>query len=320
MTHATIPGGADANAPIPFVLPPALNGYRRNLFPGRATSVYFDRHPPNEWEPHLHTQDQVSGIVGDGTVTLKWETADRQWHERELGPGAFWVIPRGMPHALICPAAVDMVSLFMEVAFVADVLGQRLPEFIIVPLAQLASRDQVIAQHSKLFLRLCQHEARANAIYVESIGTVLGTHVLQTLFHGDAVRDLRTGLPDCALIKVMSFIDDHLGEELKLDDLAHAAGYSTGHFGVLFKRSMELTPHDYLMRRRLAKARDLLATTDRKEIDIALECGFSDDTHLTRWSRRIFKCLPKHLRGLGASAYEPVFPSGQPIPPLDGPV
>ncbi len=315
MTNAYPSGGAHPPAPLPLILPPALNGYRRSLYPGRAASVYFDRHPPNEWREHAHDHDQISGTVGDGSCALTWQTPDGAWHRHLILPGTYWVIPRGMPHTLQCPAETDMVTLFMEVPFVADILNHCPPEFAIVPLGQLASRDLVIGQHSRSFLNLCRGTAPVNAIYVESIGTVLGTHVLQTLFNGSALRDLRSGLPEDSLGRLMAFLEVNFALALTLDDLAAAAGYSPGHFGVLFKRSMGLTPLDYLMRHRLGRACELLATTTRKELDIAHACGFSDDTHLARWIRKVLHCRPRQLRGLGPSGFGPIFPGHHPSPP-----
>lgn len=305
MTNNSLPGGAHPNAPL--ILPPALNGYRRNLYPGRAASVYFDRHPPNEWREHTHDHDQISSSIGDGSCVLRWQTPDGAWHRHLIGPGTYWVVPRGMPHALHCAAAIDMVTLFMEAPFVADILQHHRPEFAIVPLGQLASRDLVIGQHSRSFLQLCRDSAPVNALYVESIGTVLGTHVLQTLFLRDALREMRAGLPGDSLARVMAHLEARYGEPICLDHLATAAGYSPGHFGVLFHRSMGCTPMDYLMRYRLGQACELLAATNRKELDIAHACGFSDDTHLARWMRKVLDCQPRQLRGLGPSGFGPVF-------------
>lgn len=293
-------------------LPPALNGYRRTLYTGRAASVYFDRHPANKWEEHAHEQHQVSGLVGQGTCLVKWQDSNGVWSERIVSAPAYWVIPMGMPHALICPDGVEMVTLFMGSSFVADVLRQRLPEFITVNLAQLAGRDPVIANHSKTFLRLCKSEDNHVPLYIESIGTILGAHVLQALFSGNSSLELRAGLPDEDLKKIIKFVDEHLGKPLAVHEMSRATRFSPGHFGVLFKRSLGLSPHSYLMRCRLGRARELLATTTRKELDIALECGFSDDTHLARWTRELLDCLPKQLRGQGVSGKSPVFPVDQP--------
>lgn len=75
MISAATSGALTSNALNTVVLPPARNGYRRSLYAGRAVSVYFDQHPSNEWQVHTHVQDQVSGIVGEGSVKLRYLAA-----------------------------------------------------------------------------------------------------------------------------------------------------------------------------------------------------------------------------------------------------
>jgi AraC family transcriptional regulator len=57
-----------------------------------------------------------------------------------------------------------------------------------------------------------------------------------------------------------------------------------------------MAPHEYVMRRRVAKAEEMLHDTDRKEVEIANLCGFSDETLMARWFRRILECRPSEIR------------------------
>ena len=296
MTDAPTHGCANQPAPTPLILPPAANGYRRSLFPGRGVSVYYDRHPPNEWGEHTHEQTQVSGILEAVECLIKWQTPDGLWHNLPMKGPAVWVIPALMPHSLSYPAEADMVTLFMEQAFVLETLGRDVTEFAPMPLEQLASRDTVIGQLTKTFRRLCRGKQKANALYVESIGTVLGTHILQVMFGGGASGNKRGGLPDDAQLRVMRYIEEHLANLLDLVTLGRVAGFTACHFGRLFKKSLGRTPHDYVMRRRVAKAEELLETTDRKQVEIAELCGFSDDTHMARRLRRLLGCSPSEVR------------------------
>lgn len=308
-------GGEPPSAPHSLVLPPARVPYRRQFYPGRVASVYFDRFSANEWDSHSHPDhDQVTGIFGTGSVVVGYLRPDGKWHHETIEAPAYWVLPRGLTHTLRCGDGLNMVKLYLDRTFVEEILGRPPAEFVTVQFALLASRDLVIAQHSKLFNRLCLGKHRELAAYIESIGTVLGTHVLQALYLGHAFRSLRAGLPERQLIALLRWLDEHLGERLTVAAMAKFVNYCEGHFGVLFKRSMGLTPHEYLMRRRLEHAIELLATTNRKELDIAHSCGFSDDTHLTRRIKAVYHCLPKHFRHRGPTGLGPVFPSAHPRP------
>jgi AraC family transcriptional regulator len=278
------------------VLPPSANGYRRSLFPGRGVSVYYDRHPANEWSEHIHEQVQGAVLLGKIKVQVRWQTPDGIWHQLAVEGPAIWLIPAGMPHALACPDDADMVTLFIERSFVVATLAREVAEFTAAPLAHLASRDQVIGQLAKTFRGLCNQRGSAHPLYVEGIGTTLGTHVLQLMFGPAGHFAKRGGLTPDALQQVMRHIDDHLGERILLDNLARVAGMCRSRFTKLFKRSVSLTAHNYVMHRRVEYAQELLETTDGKELEIAHLCGFSDDTLMARWFRKVLDCTPREIR------------------------
>lgn len=264
---------------------------------GRGVSVYCDRHPPNEWGEHLHGQDQISGLLDDVACVIKIKGRHEQWEVFDVQGPAVWVIPAGVSHALICPKEADMVTLYGERSFVSATLEHGTTEFGIMPLSLLTCRDEVIGQLSKAFRRLCRGNGCSNPLYVEAIGTVLGTHILHAMFAPAVRRDLIGGLPDGALRRISRYIDEHLAETLRLGAMAKMAGYrSTSYFGKQFKKSFGLTPHDYLIRRRVARAQELLETTNLKAVEIAHECGFSDDTMMARWFRRVSDRLPSDFR------------------------
>lgn len=98
-----------------------------------------------------------------------------------------------------------------------------------------------------------------------------------------------------ALRAVATEIDRRYAEPLSLDELARRAGMSKSTFKRTFTRLFEVSPGQYLLRVRLNAARRLLETTDRLISDVALDCGFYDQSHFSRLFRR--------ARGLTPGAY-----------------
>ena len=92
----------------------------------------------------------------------------------------------------------------------------------------------------------------------------------------------RGGLPPGALRRVREYMEERLAEKIELSDLAKIAGLSGCHFSRAFKQSVGTPPHRYLVMRRIAAAAELIRTTNRSMTDIALEVGFSDQSHFTR--------------------------------------
>jgi AraC family transcriptional regulator len=296
LTEIPIFGRAGLTVPTPLTLSPAANGYRRSLYSGRAVSVYFDRHPINEWSEHTRDQNQISVFLDDASCFLKWKPPDAETRERQIQGPTVWLVPGGIPHSLVFPEEADMVTLFIERDFAAEIVDNGPARVTVMALAQLSARDGVIGQLTKAFKGLCRGRGTGSHLYIESIGTVLGTHLLQALLATENTSERGSGLPDEVLQRVTRYIDDHAGDHLNLTVLGRAAGYSPSHFGRLFKTSLGKTPHHYVMLRRVAKAEELLRATAMKEIEIALLCGFSDDTLMARWFRRVLDCVPSDIR------------------------
>lgn len=98
------------------------------------------------------------------------------------------------------------------------------------------------------------------------------------------------------LRRVEEYIDAHLDSALNIAELAASAGISVSHFSRSFFRSVGLTPHRYVMRRRLTRAHDLLAQTDLALAEVALTTGFSDQSHFCRRFREFIGLPPRSFR------------------------
>ncbi|MGA7259946.1 MAG: helix-turn-helix domain-containing protein [Stellaceae bacterium] len=106
----------------------------------------------------------------------------------------------------------------------------------------------------------------------------------------------RGGLPPGAMRRVREYVDAHLGESMDLAELAAIAGLSVFHFARQFKQSAGVTPHHYLVRRRIERAQDMLARTDLALSEIAVAAGFSDQSHLSRHFRQMLGTTPREFR------------------------
>jgi transcriptional regulator GlxA family with amidase domain len=107
---------------------------------------------------------------------------------------------------------------------------------------------------------------------------------------------IRGGLPPRALRRVREYIENHLEETISIEALARIVGLSMYHFARAFKQSEGLTPHDYLLRRRVRRAQELLASTDLPLSEIALASGFSDQSHCARRFREHVGITPSSYR------------------------
>jgi AraC-like DNA-binding protein len=101
---------------------------------------------------------------------------------------------------------------------------------------------------------------------------------------------------------VRLYIDANLMKHLDICALAQVVNLSPSYFSRAFKRTLGVTVHRYVMKRRVEKAQQLMLTTAEALSGIALSCGMSDQSHLTRWFRRIVGETPAVWR---RARYEP---------------
>jgi AraC family transcriptional regulator len=104
------------------------------------------------------------------------------------------------------------------------------------------------------------------------------------------------GLSGQKLRQVMNFIADNYGGDLRLDELAQVAGMSSFHFAREFKRTTGTTPHQYLIKFRVERAKALLAEGEMPLIEVGLRSGFSHQSHFTRLFRRLTGTTPQSYR------------------------
>jgi AraC-like DNA-binding protein len=107
---------------------------------------------------------------------------------------------------------------------------------------------------------------------------------------------IRGGLSPSVLRRVETHIDAHLRERVGLEALAGIAGLSVWHFARAFKQAIGVTPYEYLLQRRIERARDMLIRTDMSLSAIAAAVGFSDHSHFTRHFRRRTGMTPSLVR------------------------
>jgi AraC family transcriptional regulator len=98
-----------------------------------------------------------------------------------------------------------------------------------------------------------------------------------------------------AVRRATKFIDANLGQRMGLPKIAAAAGLSTFHFGRLFKQATGLSPHQYLLDRRISVAKDMLRTQRLSVAEIAAELGFYDQSHFSQVFKRNVGMTPRQF-------------------------
>ena len=138
-------------------------------------------------------------------------------------------------------------------------------------------------------------------LYMDSLAVSIASRLVST-YSSMAYRPVEQnrGLGGRRLKQTLSYIEDHLSEDLSLSQLASISGISSSHFKSLFRESAGVPLHQYVIQRRLDRAKDLLMTGKLSIAEIALETGFSHQSHLARHLRRSSGLSPRAMKRLFA--------------------
>jgi AraC family transcriptional regulator len=160
--------------------------------------------------------------------------------------------------------------------------------------------DPLIPQIGLALLAELEGPGLGERLYVDSLVNTLTLHLLRhhSSLSERPIRSAERGLPRARLRRAIEAINDHLEVGISLNELAAAAGVGRAHFEVLFKRATGVSPHQYLLRCRVERVKDLLRSGDSSLTlaQVAARAGFCDQSHLTRHFKRLVGTTPAAYR------------------------
>jgi len=121
------------------------------------------------------------------------------------------------------------------------------------------------------------------------------------LVKGHAVRHrpvqmYRGGLGSARLRRIKELVHAKMEDDLSLDDMAQSVGLSTAHFARMFRKSTGATPHQFVLRQRLERAKEMLRAPDARVLDVAVACGFKTQQHFAQVFRDVWGVSPTEYR------------------------
>lgn len=220
-----------------------------------------------------------------------------QSYRKQITPGMICLIPANIPYATRWYESVEVLLL----AFEPDLINK-------------IATDSFSAQRTELALRRGQEDALireimlalkaelmtgylAGSLYSESLVATLISHLIRHYsVSKDSISKSPNPLSDHKIKLVIDYVHEHLDQTLKLAELAALAGVSQYYFLRLFKQHIGLTPYQYVVRQRVERAKHLLKQKTMPIADIALHCGFANQSHLTKLFRQVMGVTPKQYQ------------------------
>ncbi len=164
-------------------------------------------------------------------------------------------------------------------------------------------RDRQIEQIGWALKTEMEQGYRNGALYLDSLARALAVHLLHHHTSQTANGEARAGsLAGHRLKQVIAYIEDNLPHDLSLTNIADIAGLSVSHCNTAFRKAMGQPIHRYVIERRVERARNLLETSGLSISRVALDTGFSHQSHLAYHMRRLLGRPPRAFRRLSSDS------------------
>ncbi|TAI66740.1 AraC family transcriptional regulator [Bradyrhizobium sp. Leo170] len=153
--------------------------------------------------------------------------------------------------------------------------------------------DPIIRALTSSLVPAFEHPDQASRIFVDHVTLAVGIHVAK-MYGGmvSQIRPTRGGLAPWQLKRAEETLAASLQGDISLADLANDCGISASHFARAFRQSTGLSPHQWLQQKRVDEAKVLLRERRLSLSEVALACGFADQSHFTRVFSRLTGVSP----------------------------
>jgi AraC family transcriptional regulator len=213
--------------------------------------------------------------------------------------GSILFVPAGSPAWWRWGRHSDSLHVFLHQGLVGRVAAEAFdldPARVSVPpldgldlpplrTAMLAVNDELTAGGS------------GGRLAAESLANLLAVHLLRNASSPRATCQTCGGLPRGRLRAVVEYIEEHLDADLTLNRIAAVAHLSVYHFARQFKASTGLPPHQYIIDRRVERAKLLLEGNDELPLaEVAVSAGFSDQSQFSHHFKRLVGVTPGQFR------------------------
>jgi AraC family transcriptional regulator len=213
--------------------------------------------------------------------------------------GSVSLLPAGSPARVRSSGCKDELHIFLEPRLVAQVAAEAFdldPARLMVP-----PLDGLDLPQLRVPMLAVGAELTAGAggpLAAESLANVLAVHVIRHVLTPRQPARRRVGtLPRAKLRAVVEYIEEHLDGSPTLEQLAAVARLSPNYFVGQFKRATGVPPHQYVILRRVERARRLLQTGTAWSLpEVAAHAGFSDQSQFSHHFKRVVGVTPGQFR------------------------
>lgn len=162
-------------------------------------------------------------------------------------------------------------------------------------------QDPLLEQLALAIAAKLRDGSAEDRLYVDATAQLMAMHLVR--HYSSRSQSVRTpkavAIPSWKIRRLVDFIEGHLGGDLSLETISAEVGISPFYLPRAFKAAVGQSPHQYVLDRRIERAKELLRNTDLQIMNVALSAGFSSQGHLSNWFMRRVGVSPAVYRRQG---------------------
>jgi AraC family transcriptional regulator len=243
--------------------------------------------------PHCHGDKLGVGFHLGPTGWMDWHTPEHGRRRVLVPAGSLSLVPRRTSVWWQRDRPSEFLLVALEPRFVADASGRGEEiTWCLVPVFQ----DPMIAHMLSALRTEVRDGCLSGRPYSTSLCTALAVHLVRRYAAAAPAEPRKGGLAPDRLRRVLDHIEGHLSDAIRLTQLAEVARLSSAHFSTQFRRSTGLSPHRYVLQRRIKRAKELLAAGHMSLAEIGYALGFPSQAHFTTTFRKLVGTTPGAYR------------------------
>ncbi len=263
-------------------------------------------HEPGELEGWIDpvAPDTSLVLVTQGAMYMEQRLLNGPWRGQHIRQGDLFLKPGGSgPYELrwrsLSPEPLQTLHLHLNtylLARTAEEVADRDPARLAL-IGHSGFQDPLLTQIGLALWRELEQDTPAGKLYAQTAAQMLAVHLLRHYTStAREIEEVSQGLTRHQVKRVTDFMRAHLSQDLSLDVLAQQIGFSPYHFARLFRQTLGESPHQFVLRQRIARAQHLLKEAEVPLAHIALECGFANQSHLSLVFKRHLGLTPRAYR------------------------
>ena len=238
---------------------------------------------------HDHRELQICLLSEYGVLEAEWLTETGQRHRKQFSGPTICVTPGSQPHSMRWSGTVRGFVVGIGANLIGDDSAITVQE-------AYGFFDPFLHRSINLLNESRGTETSLTRLQAEAAAVMMVEHLRSvTRNKWPAASRQSVVLPRAQLAQVLEYMDENLENDMSLGALAKVARMSVSHFTRCFKAATGMTPHFYLLERRVERAKRLLAG-EASIAEIAFECGFVTQAHLTTVFHKLVGATPNTYR------------------------